>query len=70
MRSRHTGHVGSSISEGVGGAKGFVVRDDASEDDCAADEVPADPGTEIFVFEVEGVNGSFVISGNDEAPEK
>lgn len=69
MRSRHTGHVGSSTSEGVGGAKGLVVRGDASAEDFVVDEVPVETGTDTSVFEVEGVKGSFVISGNDVVPE-
>ena len=68
MRSRHTGHVGSSISEGVGGAKGLVVRVDAAEDDCAVGTPLVVADTETSVLKLEGVKGSFVMSGNDEVP--
>ena len=54
MRSRQTGQVGSSIREGVGGARGLVVREEAV----------GGWGVEGMGF-VEGVKGSLVISGND-----
>ena len=50
MRSRQTGQVGSSISDGVGGASGFVVRDELVG--CRVDGG-------------EGVKGSLVISGKE-----
>ena len=59
MRSRQTGHVGSSIREGVGGASGFVDSD-------TADKVPADGVVgprEDFVVAVDGVKGLSFISG-------
>lgn len=38
MRSRHTGHVGSSISAGVGGASGLVERvAEGMELDCVVE---------------------------------
>jgi hypothetical protein len=37
MRSRQTGQVGSSTKAGVGGARGFAVKDAAIEDSPVAD---------------------------------
>ena len=54
MRSRQTGQVGSSIREGVGGASGLVVREEAL----------GGWGVEGIGF-VEGVKGSLAMSGND-----
>ena len=54
IRSRQTGQVGSSIKDGVGGARGLVVRDEAV----------GGWGVEGLGF-VEGVKGSLVMSGND-----
>lgn len=69
MRSRQTGHVGSSISEGVGGARGLAVRVDATVEDCEVDVTL--PGTDVTIslLDLAGVKGSLVISGNDELSE-
>lgn len=56
IRSRQTGQVGSSINEGVGGANGLIVREDAA----------ALAGTGLSVADVDGVNGSLAISGKEE----
>lgn len=69
MRSRQTGHVGSSISEGVGGANGLVVRVDATVEDCGVDVMLPETDGITSLLEVAGVNGSFVMSGNDEVSE-
>ena len=69
MRSRHTGHVGSSISAGVGGAKGLVVRVDGTVGDCEVDVTVPDADVAVSLFDLAGVKGSFVISGNDEVSE-
>jgi hypothetical protein len=54
MRSRQTGHVGSSESDGVGGGAGFEER-------CGvADKVDVSGG----VRECEGEKGSLLSSGN------
>ena len=69
IRSRQTGHVGSSIRDGVGGAIGFVLSEDVAT-------VP--DGGNLDVGEVgevggaawpfpEGVNGSLVMSGKDDS---
>lgn len=62
MRSRQTGHVGSSTSDGVGGAIGFVLRE--AEDKLVAEFVAAaeDCGSVMVTL---GVNGSLLISGKD-----
>lgn len=62
MRSRHTGHVGSSISAGVGGALGLVLRAVESIDGvCVAVSVFVD----ISTLATEGVKGSLVMSGKE-----
>lgn len=53
IRSRQTGQVGSSIREGVGGARGLLVRDEV-----------VGWGREGFRF-VEGVKGSLVMAGKE-----
>jgi hypothetical protein len=58
MRSRQTGHVGSSKSEGVGGGAGFVEIWLAT----VADEEAATAGI-AGLGPCEGKNGSFEISG-------
>lgn len=62
MRSRHTGHVGNSTREGVGGAIGFVLRvaDDNAEEGAAA----AVEGWASGLI-CRGVKGSLLISGKD-----
>lgn len=62
MRSRQTGHVGSSTSDGVGGAIGLALRE---ADDKAAEEFVAaveDCGSVVVTL---GVNGSLLMSGKD-----
>jgi hypothetical protein len=54
IRSRQTGQVGSSIREGVGGARGFVDRE--AETDWLADAALA-----LWGFVVE--SGSLTVSG-------
>lgn len=61
MRSRHTGHVGSSTREEVGGGSGFVLSD-ASEPESTAEDAPAGRGAE-GVGRAEGVKGSLFILG-------
>ena len=71
MRSRQTGQVGSSISDGVGGGAGLVRAREAGiveEEGLGLGvgwvvEVPK--GGELWA--IEGVNGSLVMSGNDDA---
>ena len=63
MRSRHTGQVGSSIRAGVGGALGFVPRDfEGSGGACIVVL-----GELKFSGFLEGVKGSFVMSGKEES---
>lgn len=67
MRSRQTGHVGSSTKAGVGGASGLVVNELASE--LLSTEGEAFDPRSIAAFcscEAAGVNGSFVRSGYEE----
>ena len=53
MRSRQTGHVGSSIRFGVGGARGLVVSGALSVD-----------GDSVFVADCGlGMKGSLLMSG-------
>ena len=59
IRSKHTGHVGSSINDGVGGGIGFAFRE--AEDN--AEEVVALVLVDGSSFAGWGVKGSFVISG-------
>ena len=62
IRSRHTGHVGSSTRAGVGGAIGFVLNElDGMVDGWLF--VLVAPG--ISVLDADGVKGSLVISGKD-----
>ena len=62
IRSRHTGHVGSSMRAGVGGAIGFVFRDvEGIEDDCPF----AVKVVVLSIFAFDGVKGSFVMSGKE-----
>jgi hypothetical protein len=64
IRSRQTGQVGNSTSDGVGGACGFAVRDEASDGASTGEETPAAGGrgaTGCFVGT--GAKGSFVRSG-------
>jgi len=64
MRSRHTGQVGSSTSDGVGGASGLVVRDEASDGGSAGEEALGATGRgAVGCFVGVGVKGSFVRSG-------
>ena len=72
IRSRHTGQVGSSTREGVGGARGLAVRDEdvarVAEGDCSVDET-ADEAlgrSAVGCFVGVGVKGSLVRSGYDE----
>ena len=72
MRSRQTGHVGSSIRAGVGGGAGLVrVREvDIVEEEgfvAGAGWVTEVPGEGEELRAIEGVKGSFVISGKEEA---
>jgi hypothetical protein len=60
MRSRQTGHVGSSTREGVGGASGLVVREEAMEVASIGED---DGSGAVGCFVGAGVNGSFVRSG-------
>ena len=60
MRSRHTGHVGSSTREGVGGANGFVVRD---EREGPSTGETLDGGGAVGVLVEAGVKGSLIRSG-------
>lgn len=62
MRSKHTGQVGSSIREGVGGALGFVLRDAEGRDACVV--MLMELGFSGFL---DGVKGSFVMSGKEES---
>ncbi len=63
MRSRQTGQVGSSISAGVGGALGLVLRDaEGSGGACVVVPVKLE-----FSGFLEGVKGSFVMSGKEES---
>lgn len=58
--SRHTGQVGSSMSAGVGGATGFVFNDvEATVDNWPFGMTGSD-------FALEGVNGSFDMSGKED----
>ena len=57
IRSRHTGQVGNSTKEGVGGGAGFDVR--AGPD---RPEVSRAGAWEVLWVHV-GVNGSFVVTG-------
>lgn len=57
--SKHTGHVGSSTREGVGGARGFVEKDVGATDKEAT---PPDPFIAV-VSSGRATNGSCVISG-------
>ena len=62
MRSRQTGHVGSSINAGVGGACGLEERElDEIGAACGIEGVE-DTGCDMLT---EGVNGSFVMSGKE-----
>jgi hypothetical protein len=58
IRSKHTGQVGSSTNDGVGGAKGLVDSEDDASEEAVVDAVPV--GDVVTVL---GVNGSCVISG-------
>jgi hypothetical protein len=60
--SRHTGHVGNSTSEGVGGARGLVERDDAKESGSAAGETVEGNGA-VGSLDAAGVKGSLMRSG-------
>lgn len=60
MRSKHTGHVGSSTRDEVGGGRGFVLSD--REPVSTADEAPAGRGAE-GVGRAEGVKGSLFMLG-------
>jgi hypothetical protein len=64
IRSRQTGQVGSSTSEGVGGARGFVVSDEAREGGSMEGDTlePAGRGA-VGSFMGAGVKGSLVRSG-------
>jgi hypothetical protein len=57
IRSRQTGQVGSSTSAGVGGARGFVVRDVGIADSVDAGLTALDEGCE------DGMKGSLVMFG-------
>ena len=62
IRSRHTGHVGSSIKAGVGGAGGLEERElEDMGTVCRVDGVEVG-GKELVT---DGVKGSLVISGNE-----
>ena len=60
--SKQTGQVGNSTREGVGGAKGFVVREDAKEDDSTGDGTAPGKGA-IGWLVAAGVKGSWVMFG-------
>ena len=60
--SKHTGHVGSSIRAGVGGAFGLLLRLDDGLETCW--DLAAEPSDLLF----EGVKGSLDMSGNDPSP--
>ena len=55
MRSKHTGQVGSSIRDGVGGARGFEFR--------VVEVTVADGGGSAL--KGNGVKGSLFMSGNE-----
>lgn len=59
MRSRQTGHVGSSIKAGVGGGIGFVER--------VAVAVEGEMAEEGMSLVERGVKGSFRMSGKEES---
>lgn len=63
MRSRHTGQVGSSISEGVGGASGLAVSEEASVGGSTGEELDADGRGAVGCFVGAGVKGSLARSG-------
>ena len=61
IRSKHTGHVGSSIRDGVGGAIGLLPRlAEVVPDGCDFINVLAS-----VAFFFEGVKGSLETSGNE-----
>jgi hypothetical protein len=62
IRSKHTGQVGSSINDGVGGAKGFVDREDDATEEAVVDVVPVGGAATVLGVGL-GVNGSWVMSG-------
>lgn len=68
IRSKQTGHVGSSTNEGVGGATGFVER----EEGVSLDEVTAPPvalDASDIAWDGCGVRGSFLRFGKvEESP--
>ncbi len=60
--SRQTGQVGSSTSDGVGGANGLVDRDlVAMAEESAAEDTLGDRAVDLPL--TEGVKGSFPMSG-------
>lgn len=62
MRSRHTGQVGNSMREGVGGAIGLVFRE--PDDNVVEGAGVAVDGCDSVVT-LRGVKGSLLISGKD-----
>ena len=60
MRSRQTGQVGNSISDGVGGANGFAESGEVT----GIVGVWVDGRTGLVVVAAEGVKGSLFILGN------
>jgi len=56
IRSRHTGHVGSSMSAGVGGGTGFVDSEDGGREAPVVDA--GDTAAIAAESEAFGVNGS------------
>jgi hypothetical protein len=61
IRSRHTGHVGSSTRFGVGGGNGLDVSP-AARDGVSTGELVAGRGA-VGLGPKAGVNGSLVLAG-------
>lgn len=64
IRSRQTGHVGSSMRAGVGGACGFEDREVDDMGLAWRVEVVDGGGKDLLT---EGVKGSWVISGKEDS---